>query len=72
MNNQQTVSRSTAGLKTQNTTTTPLSSQGKNLSERTIPSLVTEFLRTKKSSETKKAYQADILAFFDAIEVLTA
>jgi integrase len=58
-------------LKTQNNTT-PLSAQAQNLSQRTIPSLVSEFLRTKKSSQTKKAYQQDILHFFDKIEIGTA
>jgi len=47
-------------------------SDAQRLQDRTIPNLVTEFLRTKKSTETKKAYEADILAFFKAIEIETA
>ena len=64
MNNQQT-------LKNQNNSNTILW-QAQSLSERTIPSLVTEFLRTKKSSQTKKAYQQDILQFFEQIQIATA
>lgn len=47
-------------------------SDAQRLKDRTIPDLVKEFLRTKKSTETKKAYAADILAFFKAIEISTA
>lgn len=68
MNNQQTLHRSTV---IQNTTNT-LPWQAQSLSERTIPSLVTEFLRTKKSSQTKKAYQQDIVHFFEQIQITTA
>jgi len=47
------------------TTHSSLSSERSRLEAKTLVELLDEFLATKKSSQTKKAYQQDILAFFE-------
>lgn len=39
--------------------------------EKTLSTLIEDFLNTKKSSETRKAYSSDILTFFDKIWITT-
>lgn len=46
-------------------------SDAQRLQDKPIYGLINEFLRTKKSSQTVKAYKSDILAFFKAISVST-
>ena len=46
--------------------------QSAQLEQRTLQSLIVEFLRSKKSTETKKAYQKDITVFFAALSLVTA
>jgi len=58
-------------LSTINPTNSPISSERARLEAKTLDELVDEFLFTKKSSETKKAYQQDILVFFAWINVHT-
>ena len=49
-----------------------LSLQAVSLEQRTILSLIEEFLRAKKSTETKKAYKKDLIVFFWATKLITA
>ena len=51
------------------TTNSPISSERARLEAKRLDELLDEFLATKKSSQTKKAYQQDILAFFTWINV---
>jgi integrase len=51
------------------TTNSSLTTERSRLEAKTLVELLDEFLATKKSSQTKKAYQQDILAFFEGINV---
>lgn len=53
------------------TSNSPLTNERSRLEAKTLEELVDEFLQTKKSSQTKKAYHQDILAFFEGINVHT-
>ena len=56
-------------MSTLSTTNSSLTTERTRLEAKTLDELVDEFLATKKSSQTKMAYQKDILAFFVGIKV---
>lgn len=56
-------------MSTLSTSNSSLTSERSRLEAKTLTELIDEFLATKKSSQTKLAYQKDILAFFQWINV---
>lgn len=56
-------------MSTLSTTNSPLTPERTRLEAKTLDELLDEFLATKKSSQTKKAYAQDILTFFTGIHV---
>jgi hypothetical protein len=51
-------------MSTLSTTNSSLTTERSRLEAKTLIELLDEFLATKKSSQTKLAYQKDIVAFF--------